>query len=542
MKRFAAILLALLLTLSTLPAAFAQAPEDVTLKLLVCWQGLSFLKPEDEKMNAVAKVIKEKTGITLECEWVNTAENDVLNMLFAAGTDMPDMIMAPFWGGTDACTQTIKKAANDGLLLPLDDLIAQYGENLKDAYQTGVAQSFRNDINDPAVAGGQTFVLPMHTAASAEDMTHWAYTVYGRKDILEALGVDPASIHTSDDLYQLATKIKEGGFKDTMGNPVIPAGNWQNGWAYECFLNSFRPRTLTGFLTDENGNVVDRTFTKYFEDEVLFMRKMISEGLFDVEAFTQDDNTAKSKYATGRVALTAAHYPHIRTNTEALRNEHPEMEYIPLGPINDGAGNPYMPENVRLSGSTGSAVMMLTKDCKNPEAAVKYLNYINSEEGKLLAYLGIQGNHWDYVDGVPHMTDGYFTSVESTQNYAINEGIGSIFTFGVSRLPNAMFDRAKLKDESEIDQTYETAKAMYPIKLVEGIPLTSYSTQYPGYDELQVNIQSIGFDVTQAFFAGSDEEALQMIKDYRDALTSIGYLDYIAYLNDIYHTVEGLAL
>jgi hypothetical protein len=140
------------------------------------------------------------------------------------------------------------------------------------------------------------------------------------------------------------------------------------------------------------------------------------------------------------------------------------------------------------------------------------------------------------------MTDGYFSSVESTQNYAINEGIGSIFTFGVSRLPNAMFDRAKLKDESEIDQTYETAKAMYPIKLVEGIPLTSYSTQYPGYDELQVNIQSIGFDVTQAFFAGSDEEALQMIKDYRDALTSIGYLDYIAYLNDIYHTVEGLAL
>lgn len=537
-QRCLALVLALMLVLGMAPMAFAEAPQEETLRMLICWQGLSFLKPSDEQNNAVAKVIKEKTGVSLECEWINTSENEMLNMLFAAGTDMPDIIMAPFWGGADAVTQTIQRAANDGLILPLDDLIEAYGPNIKDAYETGITQAYRNDINDPAVGGGKTYVIPMHTPASAEDMTHWAYTVYGRKDILEALEVDPQTINSSEDLYELAKKIKDGGFTDTMGNPVIPAGNWQNGWAYECFLNSFRPRTISGWLVDEEDNVINRTFTPYLEDEVLFMRKMISEGLFDVEAFTQDDNMAKTKHATGRVALTAAHYAHIRTNTQALRNEHPEMEYVPLGPIYDGVGKAYMPEVVRMAGESGSAVLLLTKDCKNPEAAIQYIDYINSDEGKLLVYLGIEGEHWNYVDGAPRMTDDFFAKKKEDPSYPLNEGIGSIFTFGVSRLPNKMLGEAGLESLDEIDQNYELAKSLYPLHLVDGLPLNTYQTQYPGFEELQINLDSIGFDPVRAFFAASDEEALKMIEDYRSALVAIGYMDFIDFMNETYHAEE----
>ena len=43
------------------------------------------------------------------------------------------------------------------------------------------------------------------------------------KDILEDLGVDPYSVHTSQQLYDIAKRISEGGYKDVNGNPVIPA-------------------------------------------------------------------------------------------------------------------------------------------------------------------------------------------------------------------------------------------------------------------------------------------------------------------------------
>lgn len=520
-------------------AAVVEEEEDLTLRLLVCWNGLSFLKPSDDEMNAVAQVIKEKTGVTLETEWVNTSENEVLNMLFASG-DMPDMIMAPFWGGADPVTATIKSAANSELLLPLDDLIAEYGDNLVDAYQAGVAQSFRNEINDPNVGGGATFVLPMHTPATAEDMTNWGYTVFARGDILEALDVDPSSINTSQDVYELAVKIKDGGFTDIMGNPVIPASNWQHGWSYETFLNSFRTRTLSGWILDENGDVVSPTFTENYVKEALHMRKMISEGLYDVEAFNQDDNMAKTKHATGKVALTSAHYYHIKNNTKELVNEHPEMEYLPLGPIYDAEGKAAMPDTMRLSGNTGAAVMMLTSDCENPEAAVRYLNYINSEEGRMLAYLGIEGEHWSMVDGEPRMSDEFFAKKNEDPAYPINQGIGSIFTFGVSRLPNEMFAKANLEDINDIDETEKAVKSMYPIQLQEGLPLNSFQTAYPKYEELQINLESIGFNVTQAYFASSDEEALKLIEDYRNALISIGFLDYVEYMNEVYHTTEGV--
>lgn len=521
-----------------------EEKEEVTLKLLVAWQGLAFLKPSDEKNNAVANAIREKTGVTIEAEWVNTSEVEKLNAIFALGTDMPDMIMAPFWGGTDACTVAIKKAANDGLLLSYDDLMAQYpSSNLEDAYTVGVAQSYLNNIMDPNVGDGKKYVLPMHTPASIEDTTHWGYTVYGRKDILEALDVEPSSITTSEDLYELAKKIKEGDFKDTMGNPVIPASCWQNGWSYECYLNSFRARAFSSFRMGDDGRLYWGVYSDDVEKEALFMRKMVSEGLFDVEAFRQDDNTAKQKHIVGGVGLTSAHYPHIRTNLgDTLYAEHPEMEYIPLGPILDANGTANMPETRRLDGETGSAVMIITRDCSNPEAAMMYLNYINSEEGKYLAYMGVEGVHYTMQDGVPRMTQEYFDKMAEDAGYAINEGIGGIATFGVSRLPNNLFAEAARREGDEVDETYETVKKMYPLQAVKGIPITSYDDEYPAIEELRnfFNTNNYADMIEQAYFAKTDEEALEILETYRNNLKKAGIDDYVEFMNVKYQADPSL--
>ncbi len=507
-------------------------PEEVTLKLLVAWQGLSFLAPSDLVNNPVAQVIKEKTGVTLDVEWITIPEIERLNLLFATG-NMPDMVMAPYWGGQDVHTVAIKKAAREGLIMPLNDLINQYGPNVKDAFTVGVASDFReNDLED-ASFNGEHYFLPMHTPLSPDDTTQWAYNVFVRKDILEALTVKPSDIRHSEDLYPLLQKIKEGDFKDTAGRPVIPSGAWQNGWNYSSMLNSFSENNFTAF-TKIDDKYRHGIFSELTDKRVLFMRKLVSEGLFDPEAFRQNDTVAKEKMATGRVAMVSAHYPHMNTVlSQSLYVDHPEMEYVPVGPIVDANGENTMVESKVLKGQSGVPGLFITSDSKNAEAAMRYLNFINSEEGKLLAYLGIEGEHWTMDENQqPKYTEQFLSNAKNDPSYAVNQGIGSVYTLGVYGLPNRMFTAAG--DTADIDELYETAKNVYGLTVVDGYRLSYFNDEYPEFDKIQMLLDSnTQRDIIEsAFFAGSDEKALQILNDYREQLIKGGIQEYEAYMNE----------
>ncbi|WP_214626801.1 extracellular solute-binding protein [Paenibacillus agaridevorans] len=507
-------------------------PEEVTLKLLVAWQGLSFLAPSDLANNPVAQIIKEKTGVTLDVEWITIPEIERLNLLFATN-NMPDMVMAPYWGGQDVHTVAIKKAAREGLIMPLNELIEKYGSNMKDAFNVGVASDFReNDLEDVSF-NGERYLLPMHTPLSPEDTTQWAYNVFVRKDILEALDVKPSDIRHSEDLYPLLKQIKDGNFTDTAGRPVIPSGAWQNGWNYGSMLNSFTENNFTAFTKiDEQYRL--GIFSELTDKRVLFMRKLVTEGLFDPEAFRQNDTVAKEKMATGRVAVVSAHYPHMNTVlSQSLYVDHPEMEYVPVGPIADANGDNTMVESKVLKGQSGVPGMFIGADSKNAEAAMRYLNFINSEEGKLLVYLGVEGEHWTKdAAGQPKHTEKFLESVKSDPSYAVNQGIGSVYTLGVYGLPNRMFQAAG--DAAQVDELYETSKEVYGLTVVDGYRLSYFNNEYPEFDKIQTLLDSnTQRDVIEsAYFAASDEKALQILNDYRSQLIKGGVQDYETFMNE----------
>ena len=49
--------------------------------------------------------------------------------------------------------------------------------------------------------------------------------------------------------------------------------------------------------------------------------------------------------------------------------------------------------------------LAITTECDNPEAAVKWVDYLYSEEGSMLACYGIEGETYEMVDGKPQLTD-----------------------------------------------------------------------------------------------------------------------------------------
>ena len=191
MKKWLALLLASLLVLSmgTMSVGFAEGDvytdedsntykkfDDVKLKMLICWNG-GFLTAEDQYNNDVAKAIRDKIGVTVEFEGLMMSEAEKLNMMFASG-DMPDMVNAPYWGGTAGETGIIKKAGSEGMLIDIKDIVPNY-PNIADAYNIGVIglKYLENDIDDPIFEGGR-YVLPTEVAGNDLDINNWAYGVF----------------------------------------------------------------------------------------------------------------------------------------------------------------------------------------------------------------------------------------------------------------------------------------------------------------------------------------------------------------------------
>jgi putative aldouronate transport system substrate-binding protein len=510
--------------------------ENITLRFLDCWQGESAISPEDLTNNPVAKVIREKTGVTLSPEFITTSEIEKLNVLFTSG-DMPDLISAPFWGGNDAATQLIKRAAKEGLLTPLDELVNKHGPNVKPAME-GVAatKDLREfDLEDPDFEGKHYFLLAQAKMIdSPDDVTNDAKTLYMRKDIYEALNVDPEKIKTSDDIYELLKKIKEGGFKDINGRDVIPAGSWHSGYLlgllYTSYIDSVNNMTNYG-LSD--GKVVEDTFEPLTEQRVLFMRKLISEGLLDVEAFSQNSARATEKLSTGQVGIIGSRYTQLRdTLGSTLYVTNPEMEYIPLPYLLDAKGRKGF---VSLKGTSGGSVLILPNTNKHPEATIKVLDYINSEEGMKLISYGIEGEHYNMVDGKPRLTAEWLDKYKSDTKNLSKEGIRSIY----DRL---LLINNRLKDygeslpgqADEVDPKYEYAKSLCPFGgFVEGIRLNYFESTYPDIDKVKSlrSSSKVNDTLNKAYFKDSDEEALAVIRELKEQMYKDGeiekLLDYL---------------
>ena len=507
--------------------------DAININMAVIWNGLSTIYPSTGTNNPTAAIIREKTGVNMEFTFYDGFENDNLMRLFAIGKNMPDVIMAPYWGGGDACSATIRQAVKDGLLVPVDQYLDTIAPNLKDSWSNGVSGSFQDiELNNEAF-GGKKYIIPMQTPATHDDFSNWEYSVFCRKDILEALGVDRNSIHTSDDIYELAKRIKAGNFKDINGNDIIICSTFANGYSYECYLNSFKDRSaMTNVIKNDDGSLDWICNSHYLEDEIKFMNKMILEGLFDKAAFSHNQDTVTQKMINGSVAMTACRYEQLGMMlANTLYAEHPEMEYVPLGPIYDRNGVAAMPDSYReTSGEYGFPVILITKDCKNVEAVMKYLNYINSDEGEAICKLGVPEEDWTYdSNGTIIRTTKWNEEIAKNPNYDIERGTKYLY-IGISQVKASKYEQAGKRTTSVYS---DELKEMYPVYFLEGTFANSFDEEFEEIEYFRNILNAMNYQTTieSAYCAQSQDKALAILQRYRTNLAKNGYLErYLAWL------------
>lgn len=320
-----------------------------------------------------AQEITRRTGVTLETQFCHSNSSDEISLMIA-NDQFPDLIYAK---------GDLSRLIEAGAVIPLDEYIEKYGENLKKLYGDQIVK-LKYSLSDPQVYSVGTFEIKNKVLETAGN-------IQLQHAVLKELGYP--KIKTLEDLENALlaykTKYPQIDGKDTLGYSFL-ADSWY--W----YLSLSNPGGyLIGHPDDGQWFVDEESLVAMYKfldkDMPLFYRwlnKIYHEGLLDIESFTQKEDVWQSKVKEGRVLATS--YPYwglssLRSNLAANGMDERTFAYLPVT-----AGPEYKDQSLKDYGFSGGWGIAITKSCKNPEKAFKFLDYMCSEEGQILLNWGIK--------------------------------------------------------------------------------------------------------------------------------------------------------
>lgn len=363
-KTLVSLLLAVAMLLTMIPV-WAGAEEAPTLTVMLSDVGRTW----DPTVSNVKKIM-ELSGVNIDAY---VADRDAMTLSFASG-DLADIIVMS--------DLTYSEYVNTGKLLPLNDLLEEHGENLlAHTSEFGLAQTTIN---------GNIYAMPFENC-------NVKYFTYMRKDWLSKIGFDLEShelVEGSTDVYYITldeyTDILKAftfddpdcnGKDDTYGFGVYDTRLWY------CLMAVMGAH---GGLMDQNyaidGVVYPFITTENYRNAVEYLKSLWDEGVFDPEFFIAKDfnNITVGKSGTFVGWWSAAY----GVSNSGLWDICPEADWATVEIVGPD-GYVGMKDNGRVT-STYS----ITTNCENPELAMEFLNFLNSDEGWWLVRYGIEGEHY----------------------------------------------------------------------------------------------------------------------------------------------------
>lgn len=343
----------------------------------------------------VLQDLEEKTNIKLDLTIVpQDGAKEKLNLLLAGG-DYPELII-----GTDLLTsQDLEKyGAEEQILMPLNDLIEQYGTNIKKQWETHPEWEEQMKSSD-----GNIYGIP---GVDSGGVSHGncSYKFWMNKDWLETLGLEVPT--TTEELKTVLKAFKE---QDPNGNGIadeIPMTGATGTWAadpYLYLLNAFGYFD-TNYYYLKDGTINSILDQDYLKEGLAYVHELYSEGLIDQAAFTQDESQLAAVGNNADVVITgSATCGHIGMFVNINDKErYSQYEVIPpvKGP-NGYRGIPYT-----LASNVSGANFAITDVCEHPEEAMKLADLLCTSEWAVRSQVGKEGAQWEVADENTFGRDG----------------------------------------------------------------------------------------------------------------------------------------
>lgn len=363
---------------------------------------------EDPWTDPVAEALTEATGIKLKTDYPVSSDDQKVALMIAE-QNFPDMIFAK----GDAAS-----LIDAGALIDLTDLIEEYGPNIKKMYGDEF-DKLKYSVDDPSIyqlssyAVGGTLYKSSGTA-----QIQWAamkendYKIPETLEEYETMIKDYLAVHpqTEDGMDRIGISMTTADWRwmITLGNPAgyIAEGAPDNGQ----------------WLIDEDYNAMYKFRSEKVREYFKWLNRMYNEGILDPEFATQTYEDYIAKIASGRVvALLDTDWDYSDGEKVLKADGKLDQTYAPL-PLTMDAETKCA--SLMYQGLTTGWGVGITTACEDPVAAIKFLDYICSDEGQVLVNWGIEGvNYQVDEDGNRYRTEEEINEANSNKDYAKTTGV-----------------------------------------------------------------------------------------------------------------------
>lgn len=480
--------------------------------------------PHKWGVDSTSKYITEKTGVNVNFIVPAGNEAEKMNTMIASGS-LPDFITLGWY------EDAVKKMIEGDLVLPLNELADQY-------------DPYFYKVTDPAKLSwytqedGNVYGYP-NSSSSPKDYEKFGdnitstQTFLVRKDMYEELG--SPDMRTQEGFLKALDDAKKK-FPEINGQPLIPLGMYD----FNDTGNASLQHYIQNFLAvpyEKDGQLYDRDTDPEYVSWLKTLRQANENGLLSKDIFIDKRPQMEEKIAQGRYFAMLYARSDLANQQNALFANDPNSIYIAVdGPANSNK------DQATLSGPSisGWTVTLISKDVKDKARAIRFLDYLISEEGQHDTFFGKQGETWDTIDGKDQFLPDALNLLNSDRG-AFDKQYGASHTFWMMMDTNLTpawsppavepfkqmedWTRGKSKSFSQYDQILPTGNSEEGImntkitqemgKLFPKLLLAKTEADFDKvWNDYLAKRESLGFSKVQAFKQKKFEENVAKLAEF----------------------------
>ena len=469
---------------------------------------------------AILQHLKDDHNVSFDIQSVPLADFSQKRSLLVSSGEAADMIPSTY-------TADVQNLTAGGALLKVSDYL-DYLPNFNDKIEKWGLQANLDRTRD---ANGDFYVLPGLLEIAKPD-----YTIAIRADLWEEAGLEDPK--TWDEFAEQLKVIKEK-FPDlsypyterTWSEPGVPlpaimqaaSGNFgtEAGWGY-------------GDGVTWNGSEFEFSGAQDgYRDMLTYFHDLIADGLLDPEGLTQDEDTARAKFTTGKVAAISTNSQETTVYRQGLAeagNDDAVVRNIvvPAGP----AGN-------KMDATTGgrfeSGIAISSEAAEKPyfKAMLQYIDWLYfSDEGLEFARWGVQGETFEGEGADRHLLPGVDWNGTNPDagddpkllntDFGYYNGVWSLAHGTTAEELGMMVDKETADFRTRMNEEKEIADGG------PAIPLDDMQREEVAIT--QTNLQDLVMTASAQFLRG--DRPLSDWDAYVEELRAAGMDDYVATINE----------
>jgi len=379
----------------------------------------------------ISAEIKRRTGVTLELTFATTSDNSQINTMMASG-EMTDFIIN---FDRTARGNLIKQ----GFVEPLDKLIDLYAPSMWSVIPErqriiyteadGHLYTLANWFGDPQMTKEVKGALRANSGL-VMNVADW-----------EKLGKPP--LDTLDQYKQALLLAKE----KLPNQRFLVYEDGQMDQFMARLHGAGHPKTI-----GDDGTVHMNYRDDAYLQGIKFINGLYRDGLLNPEMFSIQKDQVAQAVANRQIFSTWGYQGTTKDHGEYSEDSPYQLMSIPQVP-----GITF--EWQDLTGSAGGSSAMITTSNKNKERAIRFLEFMQSFEGQTLTYVGIEGEHYEWADGLiqrtPEIEEARADFTKFMQEYGMVSQINNWAASGyVDQLGYYWSSRSGMKVYKQIEELW----------------------------------------------------------------------------------------